>query len=62
MAVKVEMLVQVLVNGRPIWRKARAMRSELTLPMTDKEYDKVVTSAIAELDTQVGRAKKKAED
>lgn len=52
MPVKVEMLIQVCVGGRPIWRKAKAMRPELTIRLTDKEYDKVLGVAVAELATQ----------
>lgn len=50
--VKVEMLVQVCINGRPIWRKAKPMRNELSAQMTDKEYGYVVDAAIRELSVQ----------
>lgn len=53
MSVKVEMLIQVCIGGRPIWRKAKAIRPEHTARLTDKEYDKVLNVATAELATQV---------
>jgi len=58
MAAKVEMLIQVCVNGRPIWRMAKPMRAELTTRLGDKEYARVVSAAIFELDAQVGKLQK----
>lgn len=55
---KAELMIQVCVNGRPLWRKAKVMRGELTHRMTDKEYDRVLSAAIFELDAQVTKAKK----
>lgn len=57
MAVKVEMMITVCINGRPLWRKAKTMRAELTHRMTDKEYDRVLDASIKELSTQVVASK-----
>lgn len=63
MPAKVEILIQVCVNGRPIWRKAKTIRNEMTLRMTDREYDRVLDAGIRELSAQVhetvAREKKK---
>lgn len=61
MPAKVEMMIQVCVNGRPTWRKAKSMRAELSTRLTDKEYDRVLTAAVFELDNQVKNADKKKE-
>ncbi len=59
MSAKVELLVQVCINGRPIWRKAKTIRPELTYQMTDKEYAKVVDAATVELNAQIKDARPK---
>lgn len=59
MPIKVEMLIQVCINGRPIWRKAKTMKSEMTYQMTDREYDKVLDAGIGELGVQVKEARAK---
>ncbi len=53
MPAKVELMVQLYVNGRPIWRKARVVKTELTYRMDDKEYGEVVDAAARELAEQV---------
>lgn len=60
MSARVEMLIQVCVNGRPIWRKAKAMRAELSCQLTDKEYDRVLSAAVFELDAQAKKAESKS--
>lgn len=55
--VKTELLISVCVNGRPIWRKAKSIRAELSLQMNDKEYDRVLDASAAELATQVKTAR-----
>lgn len=57
--VKVELMVQVCINGRPIWRKARQMKRELSHLMTDKEYDRVCAAGIAQLSKEVDASKAK---
>lgn len=59
--VKVEMLVQVCINGRPIWRKAKVMRNDLSLQMSDREYAKIVDAALVELGTQAKEFRAKAD-
>lgn len=61
MSAKVEMLIQVCINGRPIWRKAKTMRAEMTQLLSDKEYDRVLEAGIAELGTQIKVARPKVE-
>lgn len=55
-----EMVVQVCVNGRPIWRKTVKMKPTLTTQLTDKEYDRVVKAAVEQLDDEVKAFKPKA--
>lgn len=59
MPMKVELFMQLMVNGRPIWRMARTTKPELTLKMTDEEYGKVLYAAAAELSKQVKEYKAK---
>lgn len=54
---KVEMMITVCVNGRPIWRKAKQMKKELCHIMTDKEYDRVLAAGIAQLAKEVDVSK-----
>lgn len=58
--IKVEMFIQVCVNGRPIWRKAKTMRPEMTHLLSDKEYDRVLDAGITELGTQIKTVRAKA--
>lgn len=56
---KVEIMVQVLIGGRPIWRMIKAVRPELSQKMTDAEYDPVVAAAAKELYDQVKKVRAK---
>lgn len=55
---KVELFVQLCINGRPIWIKSKRTKSDSTIRMTDKEYEKVVDAAISELTDQCAKARK----
>jgi len=61
MAARVELLVQLCINGRPIWIKSGMTKSENTLRMTDKEYERVVQAAVRELTLQINSFKKEQE-
>ena len=52
MAVKVELFLQLCVNGRPLWMKTRPTKAENTVLMTDKEYDRILVAADKELSIQ----------
>lgn len=58
MSAKVEVFVQLCINGRPIWLKSRATKSENTVRMTDKEYDRIAAAAEKELSAQVAQFEK----
>ena len=62
MSAKVEMLIQVCINGRPLWRKAKTMRGELTYKMTDREYDRVLDATISDLGVQVKQKRARDEE
>jgi hypothetical protein len=49
---KVELFVQLCVNGRPLWNMSKSTKSESTLRMTEKEYGRIVDAAIKELSIQ----------
>lgn len=53
MPAKVEILIQVCVNGRAMWRKAKMVKPELSTFMTDREYDHVLDASVRELSQQV---------
>ena len=55
---KVEILVSVFVNGRPIWRKAKDINSDCAYQMTDQEYDRVCAAATLELERRISVARK----
>ena len=57
--VKVELFLQLCINGRPMWIKSKVTRSENTLRMTDKEYEKVVDAALKELTIQANMVRAK---
>jgi hypothetical protein len=59
---KIEILIQLCVNGRPLWIKSRPTKPENTYRMTDKEYDRVISAAERELTLQIGLFKKKEEE
>ena len=59
---RVELLVQVCINGRPIWVKARSIKPENTVLMTDKEYDRITAATERELNIQAGLFKKKEDE
>jgi len=61
MAARVELLVQLCVNGRPMWIKSGLTKAENTLRMTDKEYERVVQAAVRELTLQINAFKKEQE-
>jgi hypothetical protein len=61
MSAKVEILIQVCVNGRPLWRKSKVIRPEMSLRMDDREYAAVVDAASRELAMQVKNAEAKME-
>lgn len=58
---RVEVFVQLTVNGRPMWIKSKRTKPEHTARMTDKEYDRVVDAAIKELGIQSNVFKEKQE-
>ncbi len=61
MPIKVELFLQCTINGRPIWRKAKAMKNEMSFLLGDKEYDKVLDAAIVELGGQIKKVKQEKE-
>lgn len=60
--VKAEMLIQVCINGRPIWRKSKVLRPEMTHLLSDKEYDRVLDAGITELGSQIKSARANAKE
>lgn len=61
MATKVEMMIQVSINGRPTWRKLKVIKPEMSFRMTDKEYASVLTVATTELAQQIKTYRAKQE-
>lgn len=60
MAIKVEYFLQICINGRPVWRKAKQVRPELSQQMGDAEYDRVLDAGIVQLNKEVKTFKEKA--
>lgn len=59
MAIKVEYFLQICINGRPVWRKAKQVRPEMSKQMTEVEYDRILDAGIIQLNKEVKAFKEK---
>lgn len=49
---KAEIIIQCCLKGRPIWLKSKAIKKDLSIKMTDKEYAQIVNATIDALNVQ----------
>lgn len=55
---KVELMLGVLVNGRPLWRLNHPVKAEMSHRLQDSDYERVAKAAALELERRIVTDKK----